>query len=185
MNNLIGFDNYYITKDGTVINKKNKRIVKQRIEINGYVRVGIYKNSIQKMMFVHRLVAETYIPNPDNKPQVNHIDGDKQNNHVSNLEWCTASENFTHARETGLYKGWTVESRKKNSKSHINKNFTKTHIDNLSGDKNHNARTVKNSRGELFGSMSLAALSYGVSARAISQAVRKKCKSVNLFWEYA
>ena len=66
----------------------------------GYFSVGIRR----KTFMVHRLVALAFIPNPEQKPHVNHIDGNKLNNHVSNLEWCTAKENNLHARQTGLHK---------------------------------------------------------------------------------
>lgn len=69
----------------------------------GYKNVNITINGIHKRMYIHRLVAMLFIPNPENKPQVNHIDGNKWNNNVSNLEWCTRSENIQHAFNTGLF----------------------------------------------------------------------------------
>ncbi len=84
-----------------------KRILKPEKELTytlnnrGYYSVGIMK----KTFMVHRLVAKAFIPNPGNKPQVNHKDGNKLNNHYSNLEWCTAQENIQHAVKTGLNKG--------------------------------------------------------------------------------
>ena len=84
---------YEITRDGQVINKHNGHIVKPQINGKGYGRISIGK----KLMFVHRLVAELYVPNPENKPQVNHIDGNKLNNCAGNLEWVTNQENRDHA----------------------------------------------------------------------------------------
>lgn len=72
------------------------------IDSEGYVRVILFKNSKQVAKRIHRLVAEHFIPNPDSKPLVNHIDGNKSNNNVSNLSWCTASENTQHAYDIGL-----------------------------------------------------------------------------------
>lgn len=70
---------------------------------DGYVRVSL-RNSFgnKKTLKVHRIVAEAFIENPDSKPQVNHIDGNKKNNCVSNLEWCTCDENISHAIVSGL-----------------------------------------------------------------------------------
>lgn len=82
----------YRTIDGRICEKK-ERVLKGNPNSQGYCRVWLNKKTYK----VHRLVAESFIPNPDNKPQVNHIDGNKQNNCVSNLEWATASENNLHA----------------------------------------------------------------------------------------
>lgn len=68
----------------------------------GYFRVRIYKDGQRKTVKVHREVAKAFLPNPENKPEVNHKDGDKGNNHVNNLEWATSDENVRHAYRTGL-----------------------------------------------------------------------------------
>lgn len=70
----------------------------------GYLVVGMAINKKPRTKQIHRLVALTFLSNPNNLPQVNHIDGNKQNNHVENLEWCTSSENLKHAYRTGLRK---------------------------------------------------------------------------------
>lgn len=77
-------------------------ILKNIIQKEGYIRVVFTVKSAHKSFFVHRLVAQAFIPNPENKPEVNHIDGDKTNNRVENLEWCTARENQIHSYNIGL-----------------------------------------------------------------------------------
>ena len=73
----------------------HEKIIKQRInkKRHGYCELSLHKNGKEKRFKVHRLVAEAFIPNPNNLPEVNHIDGNKENNHASNLEWCTSKEN--------------------------------------------------------------------------------------------
>lgn len=83
------------------INKKDYYL-KIKKDNKGYCRVYLSKNKVTKFVPVHRLVAMAFIENPNNKPQVNHIDGNKTNNNVTNLEWCTNSENQIHAVRTGL-----------------------------------------------------------------------------------
>ena len=69
---------------------------------HGYLAVKLWKNGKCKQHYIHRLVAETFIPNPNNYPEINHIDGDKRNNAVSNLEWCNRKMNVQHSYDTGL-----------------------------------------------------------------------------------
>jgi hypothetical protein len=90
---LEGFDGYQITKDGRVWSDKTKIWISPSLT-NGYLQVSIRHNSkINKKVPIHRLVAKTFLPNPDNKPNVNHKDCNKENNKLENLEWCTQKEN--------------------------------------------------------------------------------------------
>jgi len=79
-----------------------KKQMKPDVSMHGYHRLCFSINGVPKKKSVHRLVAEAFIPNPERKPMVNHIDGNKLNNHVSNLEWATAKENSQHAIASGI-----------------------------------------------------------------------------------
>lgn len=82
---------------------EKEMVLKPQKNRNGYYCVNLVDGKkTNKLCTIHRLVANAFIPNNENKPQVNHIDGDKSNNRVSNLEWCTAKENNEHAIKTGL-----------------------------------------------------------------------------------
>lgn len=99
-------DFYEVSNFGEIRNSKTKKVRKQNINRGGYcyVVVSVGSRSCKKLWRVHKAVAETFIPNTDNKPIVNHMDGNKLNNHVDNLEWCTNQENIIHASECGLLK---------------------------------------------------------------------------------
>lgn len=81
-----------------------QRILKPKSSKTREPRVALWKNKVSKDFLVHRLVAEAFIPNPDNKPTVNHIDGNPNNNHFENLEWATYKENNNHAFDNNLIK---------------------------------------------------------------------------------
>lgn len=94
---------YQIDKTGNVLNLKTQRLFKPHCpNSRGYITVDLFNNGKRKSFLVHRLIAETFIPNPLNLQFVNHINGIKSDNRVENLEWCTASENSIHSFKTGL-----------------------------------------------------------------------------------
>ena len=110
---------YNLTVKGTQTKRfwKGKLLSSQKSN-TGYECVLLSKHQVCKKFSIHRLVANAFIPNPQNKPQVNHIDGNKLNNHVDNLEWCTAKENHKHASENNL--AHFKDARNNKAKSVIN-----------------------------------------------------------------
>ncbi len=93
-----------------------EKILKTSKSYKGYLRTRLYKDGKSKCFPTHRIVAQAFIPNPNNKPQVNHIDGDKTNNKAENLEWCTNAENQQHAIKTKLRKTKLGDVRPKKEK---------------------------------------------------------------------
>lgn len=92
-----GYPNYQVSDRGRVMNLKSGRVLKQAVDNHGYECVALYKDGKIKQCRIHRLTAEAFIPNPNNLAQVNHIDENKRNNDVSNLEWVTALHNIQHS----------------------------------------------------------------------------------------
>lgn len=99
---IIGYDNYTVSEDGVVTNTKTGRVLKPIVASTGYCKVDLYCNGVGKIHSVHRLVAEAFLPNPDNKPCVNHKDSDRRKNSVENLEWATHQENIEHGWDVGF-----------------------------------------------------------------------------------
>lgn len=114
---------YKISNIGNVLsinyNKSGKeQIMKTTISNSGYKRVALSNKGNVKIKSIHRLVAEVFIPNPENKPEVNHIDGNKLNNNVNNLEWNTSSENTIHRFKILGHKGSNIGKYSKESNYH-------------------------------------------------------------------
>ena len=155
------FSNYEISTEGRVRNLKTQYILKGRPSKNGYLQVSIKSDidSNVKNQYIHRLVAIHFIENPDNKKEVNHIDGNKLNNTLENLEWCTSSENQKHRQN--------ILGKRKTSQRRIGK-FSKD--------------------GELleeFDSIISAAQSFNKSRVNIDNALQKKQKTAyGYVWEY-
>ena len=147
-------DGYLISNYGFVYSKKRSRNLKMIIKKDGYHTIHVRHNEKYRNMFVHRLVALAFIPNPFNKKEVNHIDGNKSNNHVVNLEWCTPSENIKHSFSIGL-----------NSQEH-RKNNRKINPDN-------DVKNVKIIHNMGFSYKQIAIL-YGVSDDTIRNIITKK-----------
>jgi hypothetical protein len=101
-----GYDGYQVSNTGKVYSLKSKKILSQNL-LNtyfgsrpGYYHVMLFVNGKKKNVLVHRLVAEAFIPNPENKPQVHHKDHNPHNNNANNLEWVTADEHAKHTTKS-------------------------------------------------------------------------------------
>lgn len=93
--NLKSFNGGMLTLHSSKLTKRHPKPI---------FHVELWKNNKRQVFLIHRLVAQHFIPNPEGKPQINHIDGNRRNNNISNLEWVTCAENTKHAYRTGLHK---------------------------------------------------------------------------------
>lgn len=147
---------------------KPEREMSYTLNNRGYLSVVIRR----KTYMVHRLVAQAFIPNPQNKPFVNHKDGDKTNNHVDNLEWCTAAENNQHARDTGLHiqaKGHKIKYKSPYTKAKALSNLKDK--SKLTPEQVRYVRSVHIPRSKEFSASALAK-KYGTSIAAMSKIVK-------------
>jgi hypothetical protein len=138
---------------------------KERDKKQGYMSISLYKNNKGKSFYVHRLVAEAFVENPDNKETVNHINGDKHDNRAYNLEWCSYAENNAHAVKTGL----NDSSHRRNRKGSMSV---------AQYDENMNLIAV-------YPSMREAERQTGIDCRSISLGIRKSWKYGGFIWKKA
>jgi len=132
------FENYEVSNLGNVRNKKTGRILKQRFDKYGYCRVNLYNDKKMTVKKIHQIVANAFIENPENKPIIDHIDGDKLNNNVENLRFATNIENSHNSKipknNTSSVKGVSFNKRDKKWISYIKIDGIRVHLgsfDNL------------------------------------------------------
>lgn len=143
------------TKHTSYSRLDKEKILTQEILKNGYPGIRLSKNGIKKRIAAHRIIAKAFLPNPENKPCINHKDGDRTNNNIENLEWCTYSENNIHE--------WRVLK-----KQHYNKK-----------------PVVCVETNEFFGSMVEAANQYNCTKHNIFYSVKTGGTALGKHWRYA
>lgn len=157
--NIPEYPNYQIYENGSVINIKTQKIIATQPNTRGYLTVNLWKNNKLKKMLVHRLVAENFIENPNNLPCVNHIDKNKQNNNVDNLEWCSYKENSQYSlREM------------RDAREALPHKIP--------------VKTFRNGEWKIYKSISEASKDTGTSITTIRTSLRKTYKNPREIWEY-
>jgi hypothetical protein len=161
---IIPFPNYEINQFGNIRNKNTGKILKNFIN-SSYYKINLYNNKKIKSLYIHRLIAFYFIQNPLNLPEINHKDGNKLNNSLDNLEWCTSSENTIHSYLNNL------QSPKKGIKNPMSKKVIQKDI---------NGNFIK-----IWDSVMDIERELGYKSGAISNCCLGKCKtSGNFIWNY-
>ena len=153
---------------------KAEKILKPRKNHYGYLRFNLYKDGKRKTISVHRLVAIAFIPNPENKPHIDHINTIRTDNNVKNLRWVTVQENARNVLTIEHFKARraTEETKIKISNARSGQNPPRT-------------RKVRNiETNEIFYTIKSAGQKYGVSNDAIINSIKRKHKSAGYHWEY-
>ena len=182
------FDNYQISNLGRVKNIKFDRYVKPLLDNKGYLTVNLYKNGKMKRLLLHRLISIAFIPNPENKPCIDHINTDRLDNRIENLRWCTQKENHNNplsiVNHGNASRGRIVsEEQKKNQSEKMKGRFK--------GVRKSSKKIIQLTLDGIFvrgwDAIKDAAESLGVSSSAIWNCLNGKCqvKSIKGFkWEY-
>ena len=127
-----GFENYEISKLGNVRNRTTNKVLKCNLDGNGYYIIRLWSNKKATSKCIHRLIGETFIPNPDNKAFIDHKDGNIINNAIENLRWATSSENQMNVkiskRNSSGVKGVSWDSKAEKWRSRINIDGVSVHI---------------------------------------------------------
>lgn len=184
------FPNYSVSNMGRIRNDKTNKMMKLH-KANGYYKVDLRGNE-KKQLRVHRLVATAFIPNPRNKPQVNHKDGNRSNNNVDNLEWCTNQENILHSyRVLGRYswikgKHHTEMTKEKIGVSNKGKRHTEEAKQKMSDNNTVKRKVRRIEDGKIYNSIVEAKKDNNIKC---SSAIVNACKGLSkkcggYHWEY-
>ena len=161
---------YEISSFGNVISNNfgKRKILKQSTMTSGYKMVVLKKDGKQKSFSIHRLMAIAFLPNENNLPQVNHKDGNKLNNDLSNLEWCTQSQNIQHMYDSGL------------------KTYKPLHYKGKFGKEHNRSKSVKCVQtGVIYGSMSEAGRILNINHSSVSWSIKNKKPIYGMHFEIA
>lgn len=159
----------YVLNNDELVEYEPEKILKHTKSSAGYAVISICINGQSTVCYIHRILAETFIPNPDNKKYVNHIDGNKMNFSLDNLEWVTSSENNKHAYLTGL---------KKARKGKSNSRFGIGTRNGMKGELDKKSKLILNTENGIFyHGIQEAATAYGYNRGTLGDWLRGKYKN--------
>lgn len=159
--NIKGYPNYHVTETGLIFNIKTGSCLKPVKHVDGYLLVSLYDNNKQTSCRIHRLVAEAYLPNPNNLPIVMHLDDDRTNNNISNLRWGTQQENLADR-----------DSKNRQAKG------KRCYLYGKTGEKNNNAKLSDLQRKEIVEMYSTGKYTQAYLAKQFSMSGGQVCKII-------